>query len=148
MFQNKLLNISLIILIAISLFAIVGILAYMLIYDGSQPEEEEQPKPYTGAEVQELTLTTEKLTTNLADGRLIILSLSFMAENKKSKDELQQRMVQVKDMLITSLHSQTRKDFETTEGLEAYKLLILQRTNELLDKGTIVDVFYIDKVIQ
>lgn len=147
MFQNKILNIVLIVLIALSLLAIVSVLAYMLLGDG-ESDQEEKPRIISGSEVQELTYNTEKITTNLADGRMIILSLSFLAENKRAREEIAQRMVQVNDMIITSLHSQTRKDFETTEGLEAYKLLILQRVNQLMERGTIIDVFYIDKVIQ
>jgi flagellar FliL protein len=146
--QNKLLNIILIILIALSLLAIAGALIYMLVFDGKTSTEALEQKGLSGAEVQELSITTEKITTNLADRRMIILSLSFLADNKKSKEELEQRMVQLKDIIITTLHSQTREDFETTEGLEAYKLLILQKINEIMEQGKIIDVFYVDKVIQ
>ena len=148
MIQNKLLNIILIILIALSLLAIAGALIYMLVFDGKTSTEALEQKGLSGAEVQELSITTEKITTNLADRRMIILSLSFLADNKKSKEELEQRMVQLKDIIITTLHSQTREDFETTEGLEAYKLLILQKINEIMEQGKIIDVFYVDKVIQ
>ena len=148
MIQNKLLNIILIVLIALSLLTIAGVLTYMLVFDGNTPTSEQESKGLSGAEVQELSITTEKITTNLADRRMIILSLSFLAENKKSKEELEQRMVQLKDIIITTLHSQTREDFETTEGLEAYKLLILQKINEIMNQGKIIDVFYVDKVIQ
>ncbi|OEF98615.1 flagellar basal body-associated FliL family protein [Desulfuribacillus alkaliarsenatis] len=147
MFQNKLLNISLIILIALSLLAIVSVLAYMLFYDGTLDDNDE-PRPVSGSDVQELAIKTDKITTNLADGRMIILTLSLLAEDRRSRDELQQRMVQVNDLIITTLHSQTRKDFETTEGLESYKLLLLQRLNQIMERGTIIDVFYIEKVIQ
>ncbi len=148
MFQNKFLNTFLIVLIAISLLAIVVVLTYILVSDGkSDAAPVTTEKVYSGKEVQEFSLNTEKITTNLADGKMIVLSLSLMTDGKKAKEELELRSTQLKDIIITTLHSQTKQDFETTEGLEAYKLLIMQKVNELMEKGTIVDVYYIDKII-
>lgn len=151
MLENKLLNIILIVVIATALLAIGGILAYMLLFDGkadpnTPPAEVE--KSFTGTEIQELSIITEKITTNLADRRMIIISLSFLPENKKAKEELEQRTIQLKDIIITTLHGQTREDFESLEGLEAFKELILEQINAVMEKGKIVDVYYVEKIIQ
>lgn len=148
MFQNKVVNILLITLIALSLLAIVVVLTYILADGAAKNKPPATEVTFSGAEIQENSLTLEKITTNLADGRMIVLSLSFMMDSAKAKEELQQREIQLKDIIITTLHSQTKTDFETSEGLEAYKLLILQKANEIMSKGTIVDIYIVDKMAQ
>ena len=146
-FQNKFVNIFLITLIALSLLAIVVVLTYILA-DGAANSKPVTQTKFSGTEIKENSLTLDKITTNLADGRMIVLSLSFMTDDTKSKEELQQRDIQLKDIIITTLHSQTKEDFETAEGLEAYKLLLLQKANEIMSKGTIVDIYIVDKITQ
>jgi len=62
--------------------------------------------------------------------------------------ELEKRMPQVRDEVITIVRARTAEDLSTQAGMESLRLDILKAMNTLVSKGEVTDVFFIDLIIQ
>lgn len=139
MFKNKLLNISIIITIAITLLGIAAFFLYQYIFPNAQTVEEEIQEPSID-EILPLTVNVPKINTNLGDSSIIILEMTLQTDNEKVKEEADKRMYQIKDRINLFLKNLTIDSFSTEEKIKNFKIELMERLNKILHEGKVVNV--------
>ena len=88
---------------------------------------------------------------NLTDGggrKLLKISISMKAENQGIADELNANMAQIRDVMLLLLSSLSSDDIATLDGKMRLKAQMLNRTNSVMTKGKIKDLFFDEFVVQ
>ncbi len=80
--------------------------------------------------------------------RYLKVEMKFELENEDVRAELETRISQVRDELLTLMSSKRQTDIETTDGKRILKDEIFTRVNKLLVTGRITKVFFTEFVIQ
>ncbi|MBY0222052.1 flagellar basal body-associated protein FliL [Sporosarcina aquimarina] len=142
--KNKLLTISLIILVSITL---IGVVAVVLILNFNKGDEEAEKGPNID-EILESSVDIEEITTNLSGRNFIRVSLKIQTDSKKAAEELTKRDFQVKNLVIQELSELTAKDFEGKAGKQQFQDSIKAQLNELMQDGKIEKVYIVSYIIQ
>ncbi|QDX94991.1 flagellar basal body protein FliL [Brevibacillus laterosporus] len=139
MFQNKLVNMALIILIAITLLGVAGFFGYMsIIAPSTTANGAEVVKALNADEMKEYSVDTDDITTNLLTNNFVVVRFSITADGKKSKAELEKRLPQVKQVIIKTLAGLTPDDLKGTEGINKLEAKVLGDVNTIMQDGRIV----------
>ncbi|RAP30118.1 flagellar basal body protein FliL [Brevibacillus laterosporus] len=139
MFQNKLVNMALIILIAITLLGVAGFFGYMSkIAPSTTANGAEVVKALNADEMKEYSVDTDDITTNLLTNNFVVVRFSITADGKKSKAELEKRLPQVKQVIIKTLAGLTPDDLKGTEGINKLEAKVLGDVNTIMQDGRIV----------
>lgn len=143
--QTRLWPMTLIVMLTIALLGAIVFIVYQNFLAQPTADAKKAPSPDILSEV-----TTEPLevTTNLSDETYIKLAVLFQVDNPKAKEELDQRMFQLKDALITSLQSRTKKDVNGDKGLNTLKDELKNKANHLLSSGKVEHVYVTERVTQ
>ncbi|MFT9847850.1 flagellar basal body-associated FliL family protein [Aneurinibacillus sp. REN35] len=149
MFKNRLVNIALIILIAITL---VGVVVFVLWQTYFKPEPapvagQQIEKKISAEEFQKVTLETEEIRTNLLTGDLILAKFAIQAENEKVKHELELRKAQVVHTIIKSLSAMKPEEIQGPKGMEKVEEAIKKELDKLLEEGKVVNVITTHKIV-
>lgn len=145
MFKNRLLNIMLIILVALTL---IGVLTFVLYTQFFQTDEAEAEPEATIEEVVARSIETEEITTNLLTNQIIRTSFVIEAEHEDAKEELEMRNFQVENIIIGELADRSVQDLSGSEGISLVETNIRAELNELMQEGSIERVYMNQKVIQ
>lgn len=152
MFQNKLFNMALIIIIAITLLGVVSFVLWQTYLSPAAhtagQEKAEESKPLTAEEIQKYSVDTDKITTNLVTNNIMIVRFSITADNDKGKVELTQRLPQVKQIIIKTLNGLSPEDLKGTEGINKLEAKIMNEVSAIMLEGKIVQVITTDKIMQ
>lgn len=141
--KNKLLTISLIILVSITLIGVVALILIMNFNKGDEGETEPNID-----EILEASVDIEEITTNLSGRHFIRISLKIQTDNKKAGEELQKRDFQVKNLVIQELSEMTAKDFEGKAGKKQFEEAIKSQLNQLMQEGQVEKVYIVSYIIQ
>lgn len=150
MFQNRLFNMALIIIIAISL---LGVISFVLWQTYLSPDaqtastEVEEVKPLTAEEMKEFSVDTGEITTNLLTNNYMIVRFSITADSADAKTELEQRLPQVNQVIIKTLAGLTPEDIKGTEGVNKLEAKIMNEISSLMQEGKIVQVVTTKRVL-
>jgi flagellar protein FliL len=150
MFQNRLFNMALIIIIAISL---LGVISFVLWQTYLSPDaqtastEVEEVKPLTAEEMKEYSVDTGEITTNLLTNNYMIVRFSITADSADAKTELEQRLPQVNQVIIKTLAGLTPEDIKGTEGVNKLEAKIMNEISSLMQEGKIVQVVTTKRVL-
>ncbi|GIO06154.1 hypothetical protein J31TS6_21820 [Brevibacillus reuszeri] len=150
MFQNRLFNMALIIIIAISLLGVISFVLWQTyLAPGAQTAstEEKQMKPLTAKEMKEYSVDTGEITTNLLTNNYMIVRFNITAENSSAKEELEQRLPQVNQVIIKTLAGLTPEDIKGTEGVNKLEAKIMNEISSLMQEGKIVQVVTTKRVL-
>ncbi|MBX6394175.1 MAG: flagellar basal body-associated FliL family protein [Alicyclobacillaceae bacterium] len=104
--------------------------------------------PPSAAELAKARYDLPQMTTNLAGGSVIQLTVSLQGDSAKTREELELRKVQVQDAVNDILHNWKREDLEKPQGQEKLKADILKRVNEILRDGRVVQVYLPSIIVQ
>ncbi len=150
---KKGLNPILLVLIAVVVLVIAGGGFFFLVMtkqnsaDAKQEEktkkEEEKPGIFYQFE--------DPFIVNLAEAnaeRYLKVNPVFEVDNQEVVDEINQKLPEVKDILITIFSSKTLDDVMPLAGKDRIKQEIMDKVNEILTKGKIKGVYFSDFVIQ
>ncbi len=151
MFQNKLFNMALIIIIAISLLGVVSFVLWQTyLSPTAQTASHEEPKeePLTAKEMKEFSVDTDKITTNLMTNNFMIIRFTITADSEDAKVELEERMPQVKQIIIKTLAGLTPDDIKGTEGINKLEAKIMNEISALMQEGKIVQVITTERMLQ
>lgn len=149
MFKNKLVNMSIIILIGITLLGVVVVVLWNSTFTTfSTIEQPIEPKLISADEMVELSVDTEGITTNLFTKDYIVVQFSILLDNIKAKEELEKRNPEVKSIIISTLSSLTPDDLKGEEGINRLEAALMNRFNEILHEGKAIRVLTIDFKIQ
>ncbi|GAB1535704.1 flagellar basal body-associated FliL family protein [Geovibrio sp. ADMFC3] len=113
--------------------------------------EQEAPKAEAVAQIGEL-YPMEPFVVNLADpggSRYLRVTLQLeLTMTKGLKDEIDKRVPQIRDAIITILSSKRFEEINSAQGKMIMKQQIMRRINSLLASGQIANVYVTEFVIQ
>lgn len=139
--NNKLLTIMLIILVTITL---IGVIVVVLL---TQLDKGESNGP-TIDEIVESKVDIPEITTNLADGSFVRVSVTLQASDKAAGEELLKRDFQVKNILIQELSEMEEAALKGKQGKVTFQNAIKSQVNELMQKGEVTQVYITSYVLQ
>ncbi|MGJ9381417.1 flagellar basal body-associated protein FliL [Salipaludibacillus neizhouensis] len=143
MFKNKLVNIMMIILIALTLIGVLALVLYTQFFQEAEAEGEP-----TVDQVVERSVETEEITTNLLSNHIIRSQFVIQLENDDAKVEFEKRSFQVENIIIQELSDMRDVDFQGSEGIKELESRIRDRVNEIMQDGKVVEVYMNQRVIQ
>lgn len=139
--NNKLLTIMLIILVTITL---IGVIVLVIL---TQFNKDESSGP-TIDEIVESSVDIPEITTNLADGSFVRITLKVQASDKKAGEELLKRDFQVKNIVIQELSEMEAEALEGKQGKVTFQNTIKSQVNELMQNGEVTQVYITSYVLQ
>ncbi|WP_339175556.1 flagellar basal body-associated protein FliL [Solibacillus sp. FSL R5-0691] len=139
--NNKLLTIMLIILVTITLFGVIVVVLLTQM-------DKEKPDGPTIDEIIESSVDIPEITTNLADGSFVRITLKIQASDKKAGEELFKRDFQVKNIVIQELSEMEEKALEGKQGKITFQDAIKAQLNELMQEGEVTQVYITSYVLQ
>ncbi|MGD8191021.1 flagellar basal body-associated FliL family protein [Brevibacillus ginsengisoli] len=149
MFQNKLFNMALITIIAITLLGVASFVLYQTYLSPTSGEHVAKEQPALSADdMVSFTMDTGDITTNLLTNNYIIVRFSITADSKAAKEELTKRTPQVNQIIIKTLAGLTPDDIKGTEGLNKLEAKVMNQISSVLQEGKIVQVITTKRVLQ
>ncbi len=140
--KNKVLTVSLIILVCITLIGVVGLILVMQLNKGDEAKEP------TIDDIIESSVDIEEITTNLGNRQFVRLTLKIQTDNKLAGEELAKRDFQVKNIVIQELSEMTSQDLEGKSGKLAFEDALKSQLNSLMQNGEIQKVYIVSYIIQ
>ncbi|WP_457567712.1 flagellar basal body-associated FliL family protein [Desulfurobacterium sp.] len=133
-----------------------GFAAYKFVFSKNQKVSQEKQ---TQKIIEEIKATENvgimfdlgTFTVNLADKdieRYLRISIILELKNQKVQQEVQKRLPEIKDAIITLLLTKRSSDLKTPEGIEFLKEEIAKRVNAILPLGGVKNVYFTDFIIQ
>lgn len=142
--KNKILTITLIILVSITL---IGVVAFVVITQIGGKDDTANAEPDIDT-VLESSVDVEEITTNLKGNGFVKISLKVQTDSKDAAEELLKRDFQMKDILIEELSELTAEDLEGKKGKEVLQSTLKAKFNELMQEGKIQRVYITSCIIQ
>ncbi len=93
-------------------------------------------------EIVEASVEIPEITTNLADNKVVRLSLKIQTTNKDAAEELTKRDFQVKNIVIQELSEMKQKDLEGKQGKQIFQKALKTRLNELMQEGEVQEIYF------
>ncbi|MEC2073114.1 flagellar basal body-associated protein FliL [Alkalihalophilus marmarensis] len=143
MFKNKLINIMLIILIALTLIGVITLVLFN--HFTNQPDANAEP---TIDEIIAQSYVTEEITTNLLSNDFVRTQFHIHVDSKKALQEIQKRDFQVENIILRTLSGKKSPDLAGSAGIEELEAEIKEQINQLLQEGSVVQVYTTSWVIQ
>lgn len=141
--NKKFLNILLIIISSIS---VIGITAILVINNYLSNDDKEKKK--TIDDVVASTVEVPQITTNLATGNIVQLTMKMEANDKKGKEELEKREFQVRDIVISVLANMKASELEGENGMKLLKERVKNNVNELMQEGKVKEIYITSFILQ
>lgn len=141
MMKNKLLTITLIILVAITLVGVIAIIAINQLNSSSDKEPSID-------DIIEASVEIPEITTNLAGNDYIKIAFMIQTDGKKAKSELEKRSFQVNNIIIGELSEMKAEELTGKAGKEKLQNAIKQSTNELMQEGQVEQVYITSSILQ
>jgi len=93
----------------------------------------------------------ETFIVNLADrgsGRYLRVTMDLELSSKETTAEVEKRLPQIRDAILTVIPAKTSKDISTIEGKNALRDEIIQKLNSFIKNGSITNIFFTEFVVQ
>ena len=134
----------LIILVTITL---IGVVIFVLLTQFNKQTTTTEHEPSID-EIVEASVDVTEITTNLADKRIIMLSLKIQTDSKEAAAELTKRDFQTKNLIITQLSEMTEEDLKGKDGKTTLESTLKSQLNDLMQEGEIKQVYITSYIIQ
>lgn len=141
--NKKLLNVLFIIITSIS---VIGITALVVVNNYLKQGNERNEK--TIDEMIEATVEIPEMTTNVASGNIVQLSMRMETNDKKAKEELEKREYQVKDIVISVLANMNANELEGENGINLLKEKVENNVNQLMQEGEVKEIYITSFILQ
>lgn len=142
--KNKLVTIILIILVAVTLVGVASVAA-IAYFKTDHAVEKKEPSI---DDIIESSVEVPEITTNLASGDFIRMTLTIQTDNKKAKEELEKREFQVKNLLITELSELKSDVLKSKAGKEKFQESMKIKLNEIMQEGKVEKVYITSSILQ
>lgn len=143
MFRNKLVNIMLVILGVLTVAGVLTIVIYTQLAEETHAEGEPGIE-----EILKVTVETDEIITNLLSSHIIRTQFVIQLDNRNAKSELEKRDFQVENIIIRELSDMKESDFQGSEGIASLEKQIKDKVNEIMQDGTVEEVYLKQRVIQ
>ncbi len=124
---------------------LIGVILFVLLTQFNKPTGAIEP---TIDEIVEATVEIPEITTNLADKRVVRLSLKVQTTSKDAAAELTKRVFQVQNIAIQELSEMEQKDLEGKQGKQIFQKSLKTRVNELMQEGEVQEVYFTSFITQ
>ncbi|RWZ60485.1 flagellar basal body-associated protein FliL [Halobacillus fulvus] len=131
-------------IVILSALTIIGVAALIIILNVNGSEKASGERSID--EIREASLETTEITTDLESGDYIRIRFRIVTDSKASLEELEKRDFQMKNILIKELAAMDTETFQS--GLDGLEQTVKQKLNDVMQQGTITDVYTIEKVLQ
>ena len=143
MFQNRLVNVMMVILAALTLAGALVLILYTQFYQETRAEGEP-----TINDILRVSVETDEITTNLLSSHIIRTRFVIQLDNTRAKSELEKRDFQIENIIIQELSDMKESDFRGSEGIKELEERIGDRINHIMQEGNVVKVYLNQRVIQ
>lgn len=140
--NKKLITVMLVIITSITLLGITALVVYMNVFN------QKEGGPPTIDQVIQMSVDVPEITTNVEDENVVRIALKLQTNSKKSKEELDKRLFQVNDLVISELSNMKAGQLEGKKGMDQLKSLIKQRINGLMKDGKVERVYVTSFIMQ
>ncbi|MFD1360346.1 flagellar basal body-associated protein FliL [Lentibacillus salinarum] len=96
--------------------------------------------------VLDYSYETPEITTDLQNGSFVRIQFQVVTDSDKAREEAKKREFQLKNILIKELAKMDEEKFKS--GLSDLEDVVQQRLNEVMEEGSITDVYTISKILQ
>ena len=124
---------------------LIGVILFVLLTQFNKPTGAVEPSI---DEIVEATVEIPEITTNLADKRVVRLSLKIQTTSKDAAAELTKRVFQVQNIAIQELSEMEKKDLEGKQGKQIFQKSLKTRLNELMQEGEVQEVYFTSFITQ
>ncbi|WP_318507815.1 flagellar basal body-associated FliL family protein [Bacillus sp. T3] len=143
----NLLKKSILIVAIITIIGVGAFFAWHLLNNAD--EEKKNSEELTVEELLEISIDTEPITTNLADGSIIKIDFKIVTDSKNSAEEMEKLKFRVESTIIKSLNGMKKKDVIGLEGFTAIQDKLKNELNkEFVSKDMITKVYIVDLLVQ
>ncbi len=151
--KKKGLNPVILILIAVIVLMVAGGGFFFLVMSKQSKAEAKQEEKVQKEEKKPgiFYQFEDPFIVNLAEvnaERYLKVNPVFEVDNEDVVEEINQKLPEIKDILITIFSSKTLDDVMPLAGKDRIKQEIMDKVNEVLTKGKIIGVYFSDFVIQ
>jgi flagellar FliL protein len=120
---------------------------------GAAPEAVQQAKPVPAKDqpVIGALFPLDTFIVNLSDenfNHYLRLTMHFELSDAKLTEELQKRLPQVRDIMFNILPAKRFKEIQTVAGKQALREEIVAAVNKLLVSGKVVNIYFVEFVVQ
>ncbi|WP_296972465.1 flagellar basal body-associated FliL family protein [Tepidanaerobacter sp. EBM-38] len=142
--RSKFKNLLIIILLLFILMLITSGIAYFVAKNiagaGNNKTVVEQSK-------SNITYDAGEFLTNLSDKGYIRLSLVYLLNSKDVENELKLKESEIRDRIFVILRSETYDSIKDSKGMENLRKKIKESLNQILNDGSIVDVYFTSIIV-
>ncbi len=124
---------------------LIGVILFVLLTQFNKPTGAVEPSI---DEIVESSVEVPEITTNLADNRVVRLSLKIQTTSKDAATELTKRVFQVQNIAIQELSEMEQKDLEGKQGKQIFQKSLKTRLNELMQEGEVQEVYFTSFITQ
>ncbi|MDX8365072.1 flagellar basal body-associated protein FliL [Cytobacillus sp. IB215665] len=132
-------------IVMLAILAIIGSILIYILLDSSNANAEEPP---TIDEIIVNSVDIDDITTNLLDHGFIRVSFKVETDGKDAKKELEKRDFQVRNIMIQELSEMKAEQFDGKQGKIALQDKLLTQMNEIMQDGTIQNVYITSFLLQ
>lgn len=139
MFKNKLLNISIIIIISIVLLGVLAFVLYQYVFPGAQESNQEEDV----IEYEKAIVSIPKISTNLGDSSVISIEMTFTLQTEDEDEalkEAEEKLYQIKDEINLFVKNYSKDSFFTEASINMFKKDLTLRINDILELGQVIYV--------
>lgn len=120
---------------------------------GASPQVEQQAKPAPAKDqpVIGALFPLDTFIVNLSDenfNHYLRITMHFELNDAKLTEELQKRLPQIRDVMFNILPAKRFKDIQTVAGKQALREEIMAAVNKLLLSGKVVNIYFVEFVVQ
>ncbi|MFT8362608.1 MAG: flagellar basal body-associated FliL family protein [Sporolactobacillus sp.] len=144
MFKSRGLTITLIFMTLV-LIAAAAVYFYMA---HAASEKKDMKNPSIDQIVNDLSVSTGEITTNIKDDHFIKVDFNIQVSNQVAKSELTERSFQVKNAVIYTVSSMTSEDLSGQQGIANLENQMMNRINGFLKSGKVTHVYTTEMVVQ
>jgi flagellar protein FliL len=150
------------------LFLIIGAVVFVLLLAGGagtwfylkeHPKPQEAKDPSQQVPVPALKpkaeigpmVNIDEFIVNIISGdtaHYVKASLTVELTNPEAKDEVEQRMPQVRDAILLLIGNKTYEELQDLQGKKQLKAELLNKINSFLQTGKVVSVYFTNFVVQ
>ncbi|WP_213974871.1 flagellar basal body-associated FliL family protein [Tepidanaerobacter acetatoxydans] len=141
--KSKLQNLIMIVLLLFILMLLTSGVAYFVaknIAGNNNKTVVEQSK-------SNITYDAGEFLTNLSDKGYIRLSLVYLLNSKDVENELELKESEIRDKIFVILRSETYDSIKDSKGMENLRKKIKESLNQILNDGSIVDVYFTSIIV-
>lgn len=139
---------TIIILVIITVIGISGYFVWQYLTAPEKTEVKSKQEPVKIEELVEMSVDTDQITANFADGKYINVQFKLITKSKTDAEEIKKMSFKTTDAIIKTINQIKMTDAVGPKGFTLIEKSVKENLNKALGKDSITHVYLIDKLIQ